>query len=111
MGAMARLVVLWMRPYHPSAEEAQDWVSREAIRLLALDAVERAKLTRLENASVRHARDWDWMLEPHLARGADHAACAEAAPYAECVAELRQLGLRPTVLLADDGLDLLPGHG
>lgn len=104
MKGMARVLVLWTRPYHLSAEEAQTWAQEQASRFRRLDGVERAELTRLQSASARHARDWDWMLELHLTPGADGAAFMDAAPCAEWLAELRLLGLRPTVLLADGAI-------
>jgi hypothetical protein len=103
---MARLVLVWSRPYHLSAEEAERWVRAEATPLLALDAVERAELTRLSAASERHAKPWDWLLELHLVEGADARACADAAALTEWLGDLRLLGMRPHVVLAGDGSTL-----
>lgn len=110
-GAMARLVVLWNRPYHLSAEEAAGWARTEASRLLALEVVERAELTRLQSASERHARCWDWMLELHLAPDADRDGVVDLPPCGEWLADLRRLGLRPTVLLVDGGIALRSRQG
>jgi hypothetical protein len=98
---MARLVVLWTRPYHLSAEEADAWARREAASLLALAGVERAELTRLDSASTRHAAEWDWMLELHLREGADGRVCGEAREFADWLLDLRLLGMRPTVMLVE----------
>jgi hypothetical protein len=93
---MARLVVLWTRPYHLSAEEVDSWTRREAAHLLALAGVARAELTRLSGG------DWDWMLELHLRDGADGHACAEDAAFEDWLLDLRLLGMRPTVVLVED---------
>ena len=104
MRAVARVLVLWTRPYHLSAEEAESWARGQASRLLSLDVIERAELTHLQNASRHHPREWDWMLELHLTEDAERHSCADRGPCAEWLADLRQLGLRPTVLVADAGL-------
>ncbi len=106
MERMARVVMLWTRPYHLSGEEAAEWARKEASRLLTVDGVAGAELTRLQSVSDRLPRAWDWMLEVHLAAGADPAQYIAAPPCAEWLADLRALGLRPSVLLADGGVPL-----
>jgi hypothetical protein len=103
---MARVPVLWTRPCHVSAEEAPAWAQHEASRPLSLEGVAYAQLTALQSACERHARAWDWMLELRFASGVSSNASAEAAPWTERLADLRVLGLRPTVLLADGGIAL-----
>ena len=91
---MARVLVLWTRPYHLSAEEAERWAQAEAVRLLRHAGVERAELTRLASAS-----------EP------DHGACADDDPCAEWLSELQVLGTQPAVLLADSAIALAGADG
>jgi hypothetical protein len=98
---MARLVVLWTRPYHLSAEEADAWTYREVARLLGLDGVARVELTRLQSASTNHPREWDWMLELQLHDGVDAHACVDAPACAEWLGDLRLLGMRPAVMLVE----------
>jgi hypothetical protein len=104
MRSVARLVILWTRPYHLTAEEAQTWARQEVGRLLAVNAVRCAELTLLRSASLRHSRDWDWMLEIYLTPGATTDDCVNAAAFAEWLSDLRLLGMRPSVLLADNGI-------
>jgi hypothetical protein len=99
---MARLVLIWSRPYQLSGEEAERWVRAESARLLGLDAVERAELTRLSAASESHAQPWDWMLELHLVEGADARACADGAALRDWLGDLRLLGMRPQIVLAGE---------
>jgi hypothetical protein len=101
---VARILVLWTHPHHLSAEDAQRWALEEASRLLSLDVIERAELTRLRSASGRHPGGWDWLLELHLAESAERLSCVDAAACAEWLADLDQLGLHPTVLLANGGV-------
>jgi hypothetical protein len=103
---MARVLILWTGPDPFSAEEAEAWALGEARRLLTLRAVERAELTRLASASEHHPRGWDWLLELHLAADAHCPDCADAGPCAQWLADLRLLGLQPTVLVADRGIVL-----
>jgi hypothetical protein len=108
---MARLVVLWTRPHHLSAEEADAWARLEAAHLLAVPGAAHAELTRLDTASAQHGRDWDWMLELHLSEGADAHVCAEHRVFEEWLLDLRLLGMRPTVVLVDDSTVLTPKAG
>jgi hypothetical protein len=98
---MARLVILWTRPHHLSAEEADTWTCRETARLLDFELVARAELTQLQSASMRHPRPWDWMLELHLHDGVDGRACVDAPACAEWLSDLRLLGMRPAVVLVE----------
>jgi hypothetical protein len=108
---MARLVVLWTRPYHLSAEEVGAWTRREATQLLALPGVTRAELTRLEGPPPGHDSDWDWMLELHLREGVDRHACAEDPVFEEWLLDLRLLGMRPTVVVVDNSTVLTAEAG
>jgi hypothetical protein len=96
--AVARLMILWTRPFHLTAAEAERWARDEVRALLAADTVRRAELTRLESASARHGSDWDWLLELEIDLPArdtvDHGPCAE------WLGDLRLLGMRPRVFLA-----------
>ena len=66
-----------------------------------LAAVERADLIRLRTASANLGCPHDWMLELHLAPGADPADCVNAQACAEWLGDLRLLGMRPAVVAVD----------
>jgi hypothetical protein len=101
-----RLLVLWARPYHLTAEEAERW-ARTAVRgLLADDAVSSAALTRLERPSPRHSGDWHWLLELDTTQPAGD--CVTRDPCAEWLADLQLLGMRPAVMLVADAVALEP---
>jgi hypothetical protein len=101
-GGVPRLIVLWARPRHRTAEEAERWARAEVRALLAVDAVRSASLTQLESASARHGSDWDWLLELDIALPARD--CVDRGPCAEWLGDLRLLGMRPAVMLAGDGV-------
>jgi hypothetical protein len=101
---VARLLILWNRPSHLSADDAERWAQSEVRSLLADDFVARAALTRLESASPRYGRDWHWLVELEV-RGpvrdcVEHGACAA------WLADMRLLGIRPAVVLAGEGIGL-----
>jgi hypothetical protein len=99
--AVARLLIFWTQPQHLSAAEADAWVRGELRKVTGLAGVERAELTRLRSRSERFAAPHDWMLELHLAPGAAAADYVEAQPCAEWLGDLRLLGMRPVVVVAD----------
>jgi hypothetical protein len=103
---MGRLVVLWTRPYHLSAEEADAWTGRGAARLLGLDGVACVELTRLHSASTDQPSPWDWMLELHLHDGVDGHVCVAAPECADWLCDLRLLGMQPTVVLVEGSTTL-----
>jgi hypothetical protein len=99
-----RLLVLWTRPSHLTDEEADGWAREEVRALLADDAVTSAELTRLEKVSPRHGGERGWLLALEVAVPAaefvEHGRCAE------WLGDLRLLGMRPAVMLADDPVEL-----
>jgi hypothetical protein len=104
---VARLMVIWTRPSHLTAEEAERWARDEVRALLAADTVRRAELTRLESASARHGCDWDWLLELEIDLPARDVV--DRGPCAEWLGDLRLLGMRPAVLLAAERIALEDG--
>jgi hypothetical protein len=107
MLSVPRVLVLWSRPHHVSAEEAERWARSEVRALLADGAVRSAELTRLESASPRHACDWNWLLELEVADPVRD--CIDRGACAEWLGDLRLLGMRPEVILVGDGLDVEGG--
>jgi hypothetical protein len=99
-----RLLVLWSHPPRLSAEEAERWTRAEVRALLSGGAVRSAELTRLESASPRHGSDWRWMLELEVAGPVRD--CVESGPCAEWLGDLRLLGMRPAVVVADHAIGL-----
>ena len=100
-GGVARLLIFWTQPAHLSAAEADVWVRGELRTVTGLAGVERAQLTRLRAGSERFGAHHDWMLELHLAPGTVPADYVEASPCAEWLGDLRLLGMRPAVAVAD----------
>lgn len=108
---MARLLVLWTRPHHLDAEEARAWAQAVAAELAALETVERAALTPLGSPAECHPCGWNWLLALDLAPDADPEAWVQAPSCRECLADLRGLGTRPVVMVADDDVPVPAGVG
>jgi hypothetical protein len=92
-----RVLVLWIRCSVISAEEDGRWAHEEAEKLRACEGVLSLTLHRVETASVRHVRQWDWCLELHVAEGGANAVVRQPR-IVEFLADLRLLGTRPAVL-------------
>ena len=99
---MPRLLVLCRRPYHLPREEAWDWVRQELERVLIADELESATVTRLADASEQSPREWDWLIEVRLESGRAGRAITARSACGELLADLRLLGMSPTVALADE---------
>jgi hypothetical protein len=107
-GAVARLMILWRRPHHLTADEVEQWTRRKLGRLIGLEAVRHAGLTRPRSASAARPREWDWMLEVHRAQWADEEGFVEGDACAEWLGDLRLLGMRPSIIVAGDEIVLGP---
>jgi hypothetical protein len=99
-----RLLVLWSRPHHLSAEEAERWAHTEVRTLLTADGLRSGRLTRLESASPRDGCEWRWLLEIEVEGQARD--CVERGPCAEWLSDLRLLGMKPAIVVAADAIAL-----
>jgi hypothetical protein len=86
--------------------EAEAWARSEARRLLRVDGIRSAELTRLGSASAGYGDEYRWLLEVYLAPDADARECVEHELWRTWVGELRLLRLRPQVLLAGPGMEI-----
>ena len=82
---------------------------REQVALLArMESVRRVEVTRLQAPALRGGRDWEWLIEMYCDRGEDAARAARDDACRDLVADLRLLGMNPSLVLAD-GNDPLTG--
>jgi hypothetical protein len=99
---VARLMIFVERPRHVTSEEAEAWLERE---LAALDSngVDSILLKRVLGASPRLSDTWSWMVQIDCR---DLDAAREAVgkgPGMALLADLRLLGMRPSLALVEDG--------
>jgi hypothetical protein len=97
-----RLLVLCRHPYHLRRQGGQAWLRQELEAVLRRDELKRATLTRLRNPSWQSSSSCDWLVEFQLETGSISTAMPRGGALAELVADLRLLGMAPTVALADD---------
>jgi hypothetical protein len=98
---MARVLVCWTRPAALRWAEADDWSREEAARLATARGVKRVELTRLGYAKQAHSPPGDWLLELYLEPGVDADMCLSEPICADSIRDMRLLGMRPTVAIAD----------
>jgi hypothetical protein len=89
------------RPYVLSDDEAARWMREQAMPLASVTAVDRVEVTRLQAPALRGGTDWQWLIEMYCERGEDAEVAAREDPCRELVADLRLLGMRPYLVIAD----------
>jgi hypothetical protein len=97
-----RLLVLCRHPYHLRRQDAQAWLTQEVEAVLRRDDLPGARLTRLGTPSSQTSSSAGWLVEFDLETGAASTALARGGALAELVADLRLLGMAPTVIAPDD---------
>ena len=100
---MVRLLLFVRRPYSLSAEEAVRWMHEQAAPLAATSAAVRVELVRLGAPGVPSDSDCEWLIEMHYQRVEDATGAARNGPCRDLVADLRLLGMRPRLVVADTG--------
>jgi hypothetical protein len=94
---MSRLIVLLQRPDHLSRAESVEWLHTEVEQLADISGVERIDVSSLGSASLHFGREWDWLLELHLEPDVTPEAATGDSRCTYLLADLRLLGMRPTV--------------
>jgi hypothetical protein len=105
---MARLLLFVGRPNALSETEAVRWMREQVAPLARMEPVSRLEVTRLQAPALRGGRDWEWLIEMYCERGEDAARAARDPACRDLVADLRLLGMHPSLVLAD-GSDPLEG--
>jgi hypothetical protein len=96
------------RPYALSESEEVRWMREQVALLARMESVRRVEVTRLQAPALRGGRDWEWLIEMYCDRGEDAARAARDDACRDLVADLRLLGMNPSLVLAD-GNDPLTG--
>ena len=101
---MPRLMILWTRPQHLEPEEGDDWVRSQTVGLRAIGA----RAAEVQSAAFEHPASWHWVLELEVDDAAGAERSLRSGFVADWVRELRQLKMRPTVMLVADRPGLGP---
>ena len=99
---MPRLLVICRQPYHLRRQDAETWLAQEVETVLRRDKLQGARLTRLRNPTSETSSSCEWLIEFCVETGASSSALGRGGALRELVADLRLLGMQPTVVLADD---------
>ncbi len=86
---------------HLAADEAAAWLEREARAIHGQPGVQAIGLTELEPAPLRWGRVWHWLIEIELETALDASALAKGTSCAVLLADLRLLGMRPAIAVAN----------
>jgi hypothetical protein len=78
----------------------------QAASLTGAGAVTSVQVSRLRSPGARISAGWDWLIEMHLARAEDAAGIARDQACRDLVADLRLLGMNPSLVLVDGTLPL-----
>jgi hypothetical protein len=96
-----RLLLMGRSPATLPGEPGRDWVGRQAAGLAALPSVDGVSLCPLGSASPRWSSEFEWLLELRLRDGTPVGDVVEHRLWVELLADLRLLGMRPQVTVAD----------
>ena len=105
---MVRLLLFVGRPNALSEREAARWMREQVAPLARMEPVTRVEVTRLQAPALRGGRDWQWLIEMHCDDGEDAARAARDEVCRDFVSDLRLLGMRPSLVVAD-GTEPLEG--
>jgi hypothetical protein len=100
--AIVRLLLFIRRPYHLSEGEADRWLGSQAASLVGTVAIKDLQVSRLRNPAARGGGDWDWLIEMHCDGVEEAERAAREDVCRDLVADLRLLGMNPSLVLADD---------
>jgi hypothetical protein len=98
---VARLLLFVGRPSALSEREAVRWMREQVAPLARMVPVSRVEVTRLQAPALRGGGDWQWLIEMYCERAEDAARAARDEVCRDLVADLRLLGMRPSLVLAD----------
>ena len=102
-GRVPRLLVPCSNPYHLSRQDAQAWLSAELEAFVRRDGLEGATLTRLASPPFSPPTSSSgWLVEFRLDSAARAAAMQRRGAFGELIADLRLIGMAPTVIVPDD---------
>ena len=103
---MTRLIVLVGTPHHLRAAEAEEWLRSEASGLATVDGVRRAVLSPLASPSLHSGNEWGWLIEIDCENRDDTDRVVRDGAWTALIADLRLLGMRPTVAVVGDASEL-----
>ena len=89
------------QPRYVSTDEAEAWLARE-LEPLRSDGIERVRLRRLRDPSLRFAQSWAFMIEIDCRDAAAARDALSDRAGLMLLGDLRMLGMRPSLALVED---------
>jgi hypothetical protein len=99
-----RILVLWSRPRGVMPADDARWATTQIDGLRTCPGIAALALHPVASAAARHPQPASWCLELRLAGDAEPHHVVRDRPLAEFIADLRLLGMRPSVLAIDGEL-------
>ena len=98
---MPRLILLCERPRHLARDESVVWLRQATHHLVDGADVVGLQFTELEGPPLCWSPAGDWLLEAELADDVDAQRLIDSPQWRELLADLRLLGMRPALAVAD----------
>ena len=95
-----RMIVLCECPRQLTRDDAVTWLRRVTADITGSE-VAAARLIELESVSLRWGRAWDWLIEIEFKDARAIRQVVGESAWVALLADLRLLGMRPSVAVAD----------
>ena len=95
--------MLIRRPEVVSRQAADEWLRRQAGRLVTSAGVVSATTTDVRTAMPALSCEWSWLVELRVANPDELEPLASEPAVVDFVGELQALGLQPAVIAVDGG--------
>jgi hypothetical protein len=99
---MVRVMIFVEHPRYVSTDEAEAWLAGK-LEPLHEGGIERVRLRRLRDASLRCAQSWAFMVELECRDVATARDAVQEGAGLYLLGDLRMLGMRPALALVEDG--------
>lgn len=94
-------MILVERPRHVASEEIETWL-RPELSAFEGDGVEAVTLRRLASPAGRYRESWSWLIELSCRDDESARRAVGEGRGVALIADLRMLGLHPSVALVED---------
>lgn len=96
-----RICIVCRRPRSGTTAEGFSYVSGEASKLTSVAGTRSVRVFPVASASMRWARQWDYLIEIDVGDGDDPRALLDSPQGRDVLGDLRLLGMTPTVAVLD----------
>jgi hypothetical protein len=94
-------MIFVQKPRHVSAEEAEEWLHAQLADFEG-HGIQRVELKRLASPTLRFSETWSWMVQLDCSDPQSASAAVSDGAGLLLLADLRLLGMRPSIALVED---------